>query len=102
MKKLSILSILAARWGLDVIRGYQRVADGREGLAELLGRAPWPASVDAESECLGLFAQARRAPGGLGLGARLAITPQEIEMLALAVNNRRAELNARPGPSEGA
>lgn len=93
LHKLSPRSLLAVRWALDVIRGYQRIADGREGLADMHSRSPWQSSVDAETDVLRLFAEARQAPGGMGLGARLAITSPELAALHVRIDARRAAVN---------
>lgn len=93
LRSISLRSLLAVRWALDVIRGYQRIADGREGLAEMHTRSPWRSSVDAETDVLRLFGEARQVPGGMGLGARLALTSPELAALHVRVNDRRAAFN---------
>jgi hypothetical protein len=90
--KVSVL-LFAARWILDVARGYQRLADGREGLAEMHTRSPWASSVDAETDALRLFAEARMMSGGFGLGARLAITSPEMAALQVRIDMRRKAVN---------
>jgi hypothetical protein len=93
LRNLSLRALLAARWALDVIRGYQRLADGREGLAEMHTRSPWAASVDAETDALRLFAEARMMPGGFGFGARLAITSPEMAAIQVRIDQRHAAVN---------
>jgi hypothetical protein len=89
LRKSPSLLLLAARWALDVIRGYQMVADGRDGLHEMQTHSPTAASADAESGVLRLFAEARMMSGGFGLGARLAVTFPELAAIQVRIDMRR-------------
>lgn len=74
----------ALRWGIDVLRGYTRIADGREGLLSLFDfarRADDPTVAlnyaDAALDVLDTLAKQRTGGGGLGAGARLALSSAE-------------------------
>lgn len=89
----------AVRWILDVPRGYIRVADGRERAAELLAHLAgtnerelveqWFAFISDHLRALEL---ARDERGGLGAGARLALTQVELEGLHAAAAVARAAI----------
>lgn len=93
--------LFALRWGLDVARGYQRAADQREGILNVLSTAErstaeWRANYgQAALDALRTMGEAREEPGPLGVGARLAIMHAEFLELRIAAENLRAEAMGR-------
>lgn len=72
------------RWILDVVRGYIRAADGRERALELLhGNELDERYIGAFADAVDAISAARLQPGPLGVGARIAVSEDEIAKLAM-------------------
>lgn len=80
------------RWLFDVCRGYARTAEMREGCYELLSTyAGDPELAGSALVSVRLIGDARHAPGPCGLGARLAVSAEQLEALKVAAGDARAE-----------
>lgn len=83
------------RWIFDAARGYGRAAEMLEGADELLERYRGDAELaGAVLVSVRLLDEARRAPGALGAGARLALSAEQLERLRQRVEEARSEAPA--------
>lgn len=101
--------VLALRWGLEAVRGYQRAADMREGLVHQIRMGDRAAVPDVAEryadwalETLRAIEDNRAEPGPLGAGARLAVSPAEFVELRVAAENLRSEAIGRGDRERGA
>lgn len=75
----------ALRFALDIVRGYMRAADGMERAYEMLrGNELDERYIGAFGEVVKVIGAARREPGGLGIGARIAVTEHELTKMEQA------------------
>jgi hypothetical protein len=87
----------AARWLGDVARGYTRVADARDAALAQLDRNHPEAAGAIVWACEEIAAN-RATVGPLGIGARLAMTEDELRALRIAAEDVAGPLHVSTTP----